>query len=495
MRDQTNFDDFEQFLQDEAGNIKMFPSDHVWNNIAKKVQPKKSWPALTIIAFVIVLSISVATFFNYPPDNILTKIKFNDTNHSFLKVKQDVLLNNLQSKDGVAAISNDNKLKDAAEKPNYILKNKANKGGLTSNFILSNELPIENYETATATGSKINLKEAKGGIAVSSYNHLIGINQLNDEKNESTQTKGLIYSDIDLPKYANINIPIIDKQLSAQLAVQPSKTTTKKQIASDNKPSFALLSSKDRDAATRKEKAVLPNRLDYEIYTTPSISYRRLEDDQVSNQLASTPTAAANTINKEVRHRAALGTELGLGIRYKLASNLTFKTGLQFNIRQYYIDAYRTAGLATIKIVQNNKLDSVNVVTGYSNDGGGLATAKLDNKLYQLSIPVGVEWNLYNKKRFGINLSASIQPTLSLNRNVYIISTDYKYYANGESFFRHWNINSSLEANVSYKLKKSTLYVGPQMRYQHLPTYTDKYPIKEYRMDYGIKVGIIRPIK
>ena len=71
----------------------------------------------------------------------------------------------------------------------------------------------------------------------------------------------------------------------------------------------------------------------------------------------------------------------------------------------------------------------------------------------------------------------------------------YKYYANGESLFRKWNVNSALSADFSYKLKNTTLYVGPQIRYQHLPTYVDKYPIKEYRVDYGIRVGVIKSLR
>jgi long-subunit fatty acid transport protein len=76
---------------------------------------------------------------------------------------------------------------------------------------------------------------------------------------------------------------------------------------------------------------------------------------------------------------------------------------------------------------------------------------------------------------------------------VYLISTDYKYYANGASFFRKWNVNTALNLNFSYKINNGTkLYFGPQVRYQHLPTYNNAYPIKEYRLDYGLKIGFIK---
>ncbi|MBW7952975.1 MAG: hypothetical protein H3C56_10615, partial [Chitinophagaceae bacterium] len=86
------------------------------------------------------------------------------------------------------------------------------------------------------------------------------------------------------------------------------------------------------------------------------------------------------------------------------------------------------------------------------------------------------------------------QPTLTLNKNVYLISTDYKYYTDGNSFFRKWNFNTSLEINFTYKVGSYNIFVSPQVRYQHLPTYTDKYPIKEYRLDDGLRIGFTKEI-
>ena len=77
---------------------------------------------------------------------------------------------------------------------------------------------------------------------------------------------------------------------------------------------------------------------------------------------------------------------------------------------------------------------------------------------------------------------------------MYAISTDYKYYANGAPFLRKWNWNSSFDLSFTFQTKDTKWYIGPQIRYQHLPTYNDVYPIKEYRMDYGLKIGFIKPL-
>ena len=68
------------------------------------------------------------------------------------------------------------------------------------------------------------------------------------------------------------------------------------------------------------------------------------------------------------------------------------------------------------------------------------------------------------------------------------------FYADGTSFFRRWNINSSTELCLTLKSKNIKWFMGPQIRYQQLPTYNDIYPIKEYRIDYGIKFGFTKTL-
>ena len=251
----------------------------------------------------------------------------------------------------------------------------------------------------------------------------------------------------------------------------------------------------------KKKVMKRPTGFELQFYVTPSTSYRKLEDDKTrlnftpATTLSTVATAATN-VNNSVKHTPALGMEVGAGIAYNLTSNFKIKTGLQFNIRQYYIDATQNFGFATIAFVQNNHLDSVSIFSMFGNNTGnnGYYSTKIDNKLYQVSIPIGFQWDFVQGKKLGLSASASIQPTLTLNKNVYMISTDYKYYANGAPFIRTWNFNTSVDLNITYKTGNIKWYVGPQIRYQHLPTYNDVYPIKEYRLDYGIKVGIATPI-
>ncbi len=436
MKDENNFDDFEKFLQSETETQKMFPSDYVWSNISKQIQPKKSWPALTLISSAIVVTLGVATLFNYPPENLLEQL------HSSIK-------NKIYYKNTVNTKSNQTN-------SNTIL--------LPSNVISqSPQTPQRNFSVALFTN-----KGNSNILSTRNSNDLASINANTkevfiEEQNSTNKSANLSFEQASLASandFTNIDYPNLENLQLRGFNKKKGKQTIEK----------------------------VSNKFEYEVYTTPSISYRSLVEDDFTSK------ATSGTVNSLVSQKAGLGKELGLGLRYKASDKITLKTGLQFNIREYYIDAYNSTGLATIGVFQNNTFDSINVASKYSN-GSGMGQTRLSNRLYQISIPIGVEWNVFSNKKIGLSIGASMQPTYSLNKNVFIISTDYKYYANGESLFRKWNINSSLSANFTYTHNKSTFFVGPQIRYQHLPTYVDKYPIKEYRVDYGIRLGIIRAFK
>ena len=463
MNSQDHRDALEQFLTDEANKHEMFASDAVWARINNQVQKPKSWPALTVIAFLVVVGISLATALNYPPDNFLAKVKYNDSIQVQRQQQQAAI---------IAAKPQDDNF-EARTSPQKITENTftaiANKQA--TNIIDPVPLIIENKEEEVVVNTT--------------------------KKGNKQEPENSILPKVDLPIVTNNQLPNTDLKATTALVATASNevvepvTILKEEVATDNiyKDFYAALLA--------KKHAPKSNRWTYDIYVTPSKSFRRLEDDKERDQYATTSsssnfTSANSTLNNTVKHKPALGLELGFNVGYNLTNRLKFKTGLQFNIRQYYIDAYQTYGLATIAIVQNNRLDSLSIYTRFGSAGSSYAATILDNRLYQLSIPLGLQWDAIQGKKLGISVGASIQPTFTLNKNVYLISTDYKYYANGESFFRKWNFNTALDVNFSYKLKNSKIYLGPQVRYQHLPTYNDAYPIKEYRLDYGVKVGIIK---
>ncbi len=460
MNNQDHKDAFEQFLTEETDKHQMFASDAVWANISKQVQTRESWPALTIVAFLIIISLSVATFLNYPPDNILAKIHYNDSVQ---------IANQKQDAARIASIPQDD------------------------NF----EARISSQKITEKTFATINQQQTTAitpAIVIADVVEPHKSEPINDKVNAAI-TKPDFASTTKLPFTVLEEVPLMASLITEKTAPAPNdtqKTRVKKESTDEATDNIY----KDFYASLIKKHNKRDSRWSYDVYATPSKSFRKLEDDKERDQYTTT-SSSANTNNttslgNTVKHKPALGLEAGFTIGYNLTNRFKVKAGLQFNIRQYYIDAYQTFGVATIAIVQNNRLDSLTFYSRFGSAGSSYAETKLDNRLYQLSIPLGVQWDAIQGKKLGISFGASVQPTFTLNKNVYLISTDYKYYANGESFFRKWNFNTAIDVNISYKLNDVKLYLGPQVRYQHLPTYNDSYPIKEYRLDYGVKIGIIK---
>lgn len=471
MNDQNYRDAFEQFLTDETDKHQMFASDAVWANISKQVQKEKSWPALTIVAFFIVIGLSVATILNYPPDNILAKAHYNDSVQLVHQKEEAAIIASKAKDDDLESRISSQKITaktfEAIEKKQQVM-----------------------VQAAIAPSVTVVDVQVKPEVAIAEKVHkLLAVKEnilANNDLPFTKEEKLLITTAATTDEVATIS----------DIDLQKSNGKTGEDDTNEDVTDNVY---KDYFAALIKKKNTRKNtRWTYDIYATPSKSYRNLEDDKVRDQYATTsiPNAISNssttTLGNAIKHKPALGLEAGVAVGYNLTNRLAIKGGVQFNIRQYYIDAYQTFGIATIAIVQDNRLDSLSFYTRFGSAGSSYTETKLDNRLYQLSLPLGVEWTALQGKKLGLNVGASVQPTFTLNKNVYLISTDYKYYANGESFFRKWNVNTAVNLNFTYKLSGGKIYIGPQVRYQHLPTYNDAYPIKEYRLDYGVKIGFIK---
>jgi hypothetical protein len=193
-----------------------------------------------------------------------------------------------------------------------------------------------------------------------------------------------------------------------------------------------------------------------------------------------------------VTHRPDLGFELGMAAKYPITKKMKLTGGLQFNVNRYNIKAYNAVtSVATIMFNarRNNRADSLNAVTSYSNRSG-YKTDWLQNYYIQISAPVGVEFKVAGNDKVQFGVGTTIQPTYVLGDRAYLISTDYKSYAEVPQLVRRWNVNTALNTFVGYSTGRLSWQVGPQVRYQLLSSFIDKYPVKENLFDFGLKVGI-----
>ena len=471
-------DELEQYLKDEADGHKMYPSEHVWENIRTEIHGNPSWPALTFIAIAVILTLTVSTLYNYPPKTIIIKT------NTIVQKLDNVVMDGIAENDGSV---NNESLDQQINPNNYTAVTLAaiNDRNNIDAYIASTEDLVNQKRVAIPTDIVEQTKSSVNNVPAPVSTAMLF-------------TEGSIFSDEIQADIKELSTP---ENTTANSVSKKSKYENLSQknltVSSDENTADTYLNN---FAFEPKKHRLKPTGIELQFYVTPSTSYRKLEEDKSRLNFASPSTLSLSSsstanVNNSVHHTPALGIEVGAGVLYNLTSNFKVKTGLQFNIRQYNIDATQSYGMATIAFVQNNHLDSVSIFSMFGNTGAnGYYSTTIDNKLYQVSIPIGFQWDFLQGKKLGLSASASIQPTFTLNKNVYMISTDYKYYANGAPFIRKWNFNSSVDLNVTYKTGNVKWYFGPQIRYQHLPTYNDVYPIKEYRLDYGFKIGITTPI-
>jgi hypothetical protein len=216
-------------------------------------------------------------------------------------------------------------------------------------------------------------------------------------------------------------------------------------------------------------------KLTWQTYFTPTVSYRKLNDNYIDNV---------------VPHKPAFGFELGMAAKYPVSKNTKLRAGLQFNVNRYEIKTYDSySQLATIRLNDRNGVDYVRTITNYNNFSG-YKSNWLQNFYFQVSAPVGIELKIKGDDKMQFGIASTLQPTYLLGDKTYVISADYKNYAEMPKLVRRWNVNTNLETFVAYSTGHLNWQVGPQVRYQILSSYVKKYPVKENLFDFGLKVGI-----
>lgn len=487
-------DELEEFLQDEVKDHRMYPSDQIWRNIQNEVHGPQTWPALTFISILIISALTITTLINNHPEQKSGKLVVlkNGSDKKIIPTEQPSLVSefNAISAEQVTATT-------IAQIEQQQLKEEANRVVSEAPVI-----PIRYLkEVAATTVPEQILKE----IQLPTKPSFLEESNPNNSA-ASTFVKG------ESTEHANFLIDMPESNSALESTIGIKNNSAENNTTQNN--AFVKVTESNKIEATStdeylKEFAYKPittvsaknSKFGFGFFITPSTSYRSLSDFKAKEILGTAPATApvglnyTTNINEIVRHKPAVGLELGFAVLYNMSNRIKFKTGVQFNIRQYYIETFQSvADVTTISLVNNHGIENVSVLSLYNNNNGYRNT-ELDNKMYQISIPIGFQYDIIKGKHLGITAEASIQPTFTLNKSLYLLSTDYKHYADGNSLMRKWNINSSLGINLTYQTGVYQWFLGPQARFQHLPTYSNKYPIKEYLMDYGIRLGFIKQIK
>ena len=501
MEEEFYKDEFEQFLQQQANNHRMFPSDSVWPGIYKKLHGNKRWPGLTIAAFAILLATVATSIYFSPKPNICALDQAIRTVEKAEPSKKSSALFNL-----VSTVNKNTKGKNLVEQtPDNLNVTNNEKIVVPSVDLL---VAADDNQNTVNSSMASNISKQPANIISSFVNHTtekvhvkkIAAKAVKEEK----QLIDVEKADVTNEEENNFSLNSQDIILVSGKANATKPNTVKKITGDPDDRNLAdnFLKQHQTDLADFKTTKITrqKNKFSYTLYIAPSVSYRKLKEDKNlnSNSNSLTGPVAANfvtDVNRLVRHKPGTGIEAGLAFTYHLSNTFGIKSGVQFNVRQYNIEAFKSSTeLTSIALLSNSGVDTINTYAIYRNNNGNYST-ELVNRYYQFSIPVGIVWEVLGNKKVQFNVAATIQPTYTFNSNSYVLSTNFKNYTDNGGMLRNWTINSNIETYLSLKVGEYKWQLGPQLRYQHLPTFITEYPIRENLMDYGFKIGVSRQIK
>ncbi|MEO7312576.1 MAG: outer membrane beta-barrel protein [Chitinophagaceae bacterium] len=479
-----NLDDFEQFLKNQTDKHRMYPSDQIWRNINQQLHGNSRWPALTFAAILTGAILTAGLIFLHP-------------NKDLFKIPQATTVGiNGEANQRVTYSSNGEK---TADKGINTLKPVDDKTAMYS----FNKPTVSEVAKSNKTQQIISAVVPVGSTIISDGNKTAPALSLNS----SGYSKNL--NGKEFQPVADLQSGLVTSADAGNSIINEGATGTGEGPATNLKVAEITLSSPVDDMdktqlprvdAPQVPKKVLVNRFSVEVYGGSNISYRMLNERASSDyhfpyNSALTADPRKN-INNLVTQRASIGFEFGAVVSYDLTERLKVKAGLQFNLRQYTIAAVKVAAEPAVLLMNNSPLaiDSVIVYSSVRNADGGNALT-IHNRYYQLALPVGLDWTFAEGRRVNFSLGATFQPTYQLNTNMYMLTSDYKNYVQQPDMVRRWNFNAGAEAMANFTAGGLKWQIGPQVRYQLLPTQNKSFSVQEHLIDYGVKVGIVKQLK
>ncbi len=538
MRSPLNIDDFESFLEEEVNQHRMYPSDHVWRNIQGEVHGYKKWPALTVITLFVISALVAGTLLLKPSRQAViasaavnapaplpvaadkaAPVKENLQQHlSPEHITQRTIAAVVSTADIDEAIQhafsdyNGVQLLQPSVADNYLA---ASPGALSltladgspaatdANTSTAPAKTAKNNNTAAAASAPVTAlaQPAPGDHTIAQGGHLntarawqknaLGFNWMKVSYFDTLAPNRFYYTG---GKWKTLYGKIL---YTSAVGLPSSRNSVNTGTAAIN----TIATPKNSYSYSIKSQPKI-QRFDVQVYTAPSVSYRTLSYEKGSKgqpYLSGIPYGAGYVvdISKLVRNRASSGYEVGAAVGYKLNNRLTVRAGLQFNVREYDIEAYKLPNTITDAAsagADNMPVQGVDVSSLVAENSKLNQTVVITNRYYQISMPVGLDWKAWGNKRFSIGIAGNVQPTYIFDKDPFVVMSDYKSYVDGSKLMRKWNVNTNLETYFAYTSGKFKWQIGPQFRYQVLSTLNASYPVKEHLLDYGIKIGVVRSL-
>jgi hypothetical protein len=551
-------DNFERLLREQTDRFTMQPTKRVWHSVYNDLHPSRKWPSITI-SLLLVVSILLLGYFNTGNDNkpgsslTANAEKTNETSDliqpdaqstsSNTPVNRNTTVNTTagntpapifsQQANPAAQPINQTRVSTRRFATASVLPSRNNR--VNQNSIANNNTPaaaVNNTEYSSGITNNTNKLAAETGVVAKAESGLsarlpggasaeITANSQVPVNNKMQQT-GISLRAAENTAKANKSA---EKNIGADDHLQESGivkniTSAETQIANPAAPAKFKNASplKNNAVASTEDKAWMDdhafynkvnrgkwkNKLSWQVYATPSVSYRMLFNNTKSGENGSlVPNGPAmlllrdKSIENSVTHKPGPGMEIGAGIVYAATKKWRIKLGMQLNYTSYQLFANEIAHPFSTTILLNNintgNLDIASRFTSISNIPGGRDT-RMTSYSYQLALPVGVDHKIKGNNVINWYAGINLQPSFVLAGKSFLLSADRLAYVNAKendkSLMRNFNLALGAETFVSYKKGNYTFMVGPRLRYQLLTTNSSAYTVGERAYSIGLSLGL-----
>ncbi|MCX8019380.1 MAG: hypothetical protein N2747_02665 [Chitinophagaceae bacterium] len=493
--------DFEKFLKEKAEQYRMHPSEKVWEGIYRSLHRRKrnytyGWIFLIVITSLLIWrNVSRRESFSHQfairlPDQQLHHISLNHFSENRTPGYSTNAVNTktpVSTDDNIqnSTIVNTDFTRFDITKPRTIisdLSDAVNNPVEESSTEISSSVSTSDTGVQTAEASAT-FEEFKELPALEQFPQPEGLTASNHYYQLQSQTAHLLEEKMQNPE---------ELHLSKTPTETPRTAFTEENNEQQISEQESLPFIPDRHQESIQVKSVKRAWI-WQLYFTPTISYRTLAENSVNAYVTTSASMNAagimpyaSDVNSMVYHRPDMGFQIGIKSAYVLSEKWNLTGGLQFSVSKYDIKAFQHPDeVATITLRDRN----VSTISRFRNTNG-IKENWLRNFYFSAGIPIGVEKKFSENKKNFIGMGASLQPTFVIDNRAYLISSDYKNYAEMPSLIRRMNVNSSVEIFTQQQTGKIRWRVGPQVRYQLFSSFLKKYPINEHLFDFGIKMGV-----
>lgn len=483
-RDYTG--EFESFLQEKADQYKLYPSDRVWNAINDKLHPKSRWSYWVVAAMFLGLGIG-------------GKVYDSGFQRGF-EQGADIENSTTQELASLAPVIPITKAspsrQNAADRASLVGSFIADQGSAPANHageisFEANEFgQVSLPETVLVSSPEPELTASPESLRVIVANEELQQTEGTEASDPSSaEASAAAYQQSLLPEAGEtteesfVDASVDGRRINAYASVPSSQTLGAKDVTA------AHLAAPEKAQSIRVLKPRHVN-VGWQLYLSPTVSYRKLSGEGMKYYNGFS-VANSPDVNKAVTHKPSIGFEIGSALTFATGRNFRFKTGLQLNVNQYDVQAFRfTPEVAPLTRggIGHTEITAISRYRNYN----GFSKTWLTNKHIMMSLPLGAELTLIGNDKVRFNIAGTLQPTYVINNQAYMISTNMKNYAQEPSLYRNFNVAAGAEAYLSIKAGSYKWMIGPQFRYQILSSYKKEYPITEHLVDYGFKIGITR---